>query len=311
MFAKQAIDTVECIIQIFETGRLSRKSYGTVTNISGDKGGLTYGKHQASINSGSLYGMIALYCKKPGAQYANAMLPYLQQLLRADAALATNTQFRSLLKSAGDDPIMQEAQDEYFVQRFMQPAIAFCNTRGYTSPLTLAVVYDSIIHGSFKRVGARVPILPEREWAKRYCEARRNWLASHANPVLRACVYRPNTFLTLIANGKWDLPLPLLVRGITIRATNVDVAPAATTPTDFNNTPTQPVLRERSAGEDVVYLQKLLNYNGYPIAIDGDFGKRTEIAVKAFQSSKGLVSDGVVGRLTWDKLDDVLPDHAA
>jgi hypothetical protein len=36
--------------------------------------------------------------------------------------------------------------------------------------------------------------------------------------------------------------------------------------------------------------------------IDGDFGGGTESAVKAFQRSKGLTSDGIVGAETWKHL---------
>lgn len=67
-------------------------------------------------------------------------------------------------------------------------------------------------------------------------------------------------------------------------------------------TPSLPVLRKGSAGENVTYLQDLLNYFGYKLAVDGIFGIRTEAAVKDFQSGSGLVVDGIVGEKTWDAL---------
>ena len=39
-----------------------------------------------------------------------------------------------------------------------------------------------------------------------------------------------------------------------------------------------------------------------PGKIDGVFGPLTRAAVLAFQKSKGLVQDGIVGRKTWTAL---------
>jgi peptidoglycan hydrolase-like protein with peptidoglycan-binding domain len=49
-------------------------------------------------------------------------------------------------------------------------------------------------------------------------------------------------------------------------------------------------------------LQQLLRARGHSVAVDGDFGPLTEAAVEAFQQSKGLTADGIVGPLTWPKL---------
>ena len=49
-------------------------------------------------------------------------------------------------------------------------------------------------------------------------------------------------------------------------------------------------------------LQQLLRARNHPVAVDGIFGPITESAVKAFQQSKGLAADGIVGPQTWPKL---------
>ena len=46
----------------------------------------------------------------------------------------------------------------------------------------------------------------------------------------------------------------------------------------------------------------ILNKYGYALSIDGVFGKNTRNAVIAFQGSKGLIPDGIVGINTWRKL---------
>ena len=50
-------------------------------------------------------------------------------------------------------------------------------------------------------------------------------------------------------------------------------------------------------------LQKYLNEIGYSCGkVDGEFGSKTESAVKKYQQSKKLTSDGIVGMNTWKKL---------
>lgn len=52
-----------------------------------------------------------------------------------------------------------------------------------------------------------------------------------------------------------------------------------------------------SKGESVKLLQRHLN-----VTADGDFGPKTEAAVKEFQKKKGLEADGIVGEKTWKAL---------
>ena len=49
-------------------------------------------------------------------------------------------------------------------------------------------------------------------------------------------------------------------------------------------------------------LQKLLNRTGFRLVPDGNFGPRTESAVKEFQRLYRLRTDGVVGEKTWPRL---------
>ena len=68
------------------------------------------------------------------------------------------------------------------------------------------------------------------------------------------------------------------------------------------------VLRRGASGRAVrelqyyLYLMHTYNPSLPSVNIDGNFGAATEAAVRAFQRSAGLTSDGVVGRATWENL---------
>lgn len=59
------------------------------------------------------------------------------------------------------------------------------------------------------------------------------------------------------------------------------------------------MIRRGNSGNDVKILQQNLAILSYIVNVDGKFGGETESAVKAFQRSRGLKADGVVGEKTW------------
>lgn len=70
-------------------------------------------------------------------------------------------------------------------------------------------------------------------------------------------------------------------------------------------------LQRGSRGEKVSQMQDQLNRisNNYPLipklAVDGDFGTKTEEAVKTFQTTFGLPPTGIVDFPTWYKISDI------
>ncbi|MEA2857816.1 MAG: hypothetical protein QOH98_2137, partial [Methylobacteriaceae bacterium] len=63
-----------------------------------------------------------------------------------------------------------------------------------------------------------------------------------------------------------------------------------------------PVVKSGDKDHPIKTLQHLLRARGHTVTADGVFGSNTEAAVKAFQTSKGLVVDGKVGPQTWKAL---------
>jgi hypothetical protein len=65
------------------------------------------------------------------------------------------------------------------------------------------------------------------------------------------------------------------------------------------------VLKLGSKGPGVVTLQEFLK-----ITTDGDFGPKTQSAVKSWQKAHGLLADGIVGRNTWAAMGILNTDNA-
>ena len=65
----------------------------------------------------------------------------------------------------------------------------------------------------------------------------------------------------------------------------------------------EPTLRRGSRGEAVARLQAALTAAGFDTGgADGVFGAGSEAAVRAFQTARGLTSDGIAGAATWQAL---------
>ena len=69
------------------------------------------------------------------------------------------------------------------------------------------------------------------------------------------------------------------------------------------NSASNPVLQLGAKGSAVKTLQQLLNKAGVQCATDGDFGPKTEAAVKQFQKKVGLQETGIVNHKTWSRIN--------
>lgn len=203
------------IVHVFETS----KPLGDYTSVAvlSDGAGISYGVNQFTHKSGSLAAVLDRFAK-----YAGAVDPVLAEAItdfrsgRNIEARSANLAIKKALKAAGSDLRMQRAQREIAFEKYMKPAITACEGSGFTHPLSLAVIYDSINQGSYPRCRDRVNASPsdEKAWIKEYCYERLAFLANSKKPVVRSTVYRPRFFLTEIGKGNWNLDLPMTVQGV-------------------------------------------------------------------------------------------------
>ncbi len=64
-----------------------------------------------------------------------------------------------------------------------------------------------------------------------------------------------------------------------------------------------PLIKFGASGKITALVQERLNKLGFDCGtVDGVFGEKTRAAVMAFQASRGLSSDGILGQNTWRKL---------
>lgn len=291
--------TAEAIVNIFETSQVLG-NYSLVTIIAGDTGHLTYGRSQTTLGSGNLNDLLQRYCANPGARFSSRLKPSLKRFVDCDISLDSDLRVHNLLRASADDPVMRETQDTFFDDFYWKPAVRAAERFKISSPLGIAVVYDSFIHGSWKamhtRTTARVGSCAEageEKWITEYVATRWNWLATHSRADLRATVYRMDAFQRLIDQGYWGLNLPLVVRGREISA-----ATLATTPPGCYDGP-QPGSRVLSLqspmlrGMDVRLIQLGLSDAGIDIKADGVFGQTSARLLKKYQVSQGLAGTGV------------------
>lgn len=222
------------IVGVFETGTVGG-DYGKVTLIPGDKGGLTFGKHQTTIHTDNLYRLLQLYFKTIDTTVApefdvmvdrnklfesmprfRKRMDYLEQ----SADLYADDELMQALRNVGrNDPFMRKAQDLFFSAVYWDASEKRCAEVGLTLPLSKCVCYDSTVHGGWdivcRRVQPPVPkdvvpgnnLLPdtaagmlrsaECSWVQAYLTARMQWLSGHSNTVLHRTVYRVHALMAL------------------------------------------------------------------------------------------------------------------
>lgn len=219
-FTERSKTIALAIVKIFETSKPFGR-YDAVAVLN-DGAGISYGTSQFTHRSGSLAKVITRYLKLGGSVGADEMAEHLPQLKSGAniSALSKNAELKKALKEAGNTPEMQQAQREIAFENYLKPALEACEGSDFDLPLSLAVIYDSLNHGSYAKIRDKVKLtLPpsikpdeyEKEWITQYTQKRDKWLESV--PRLAATDYRTDFFLAQIARNNWQLKLPMTVHG--------------------------------------------------------------------------------------------------
>lgn len=222
------------IVNIFETSRPFGE-YAALAVLN-DGAGISYGISQFTHRSGSLYAVVRHYLENSGRVGRTILIDNLTLLrspsVNAILTAAANSRLKNALRAAAVTREMRASQHAVAFQRYLRPAIEVCGGSGFVQPLSLAVVYDSINHGSWEMVRNRVRLdrrrVPaesfEKRWITEYVKKRHEWL--RGVPRLKVTSYRTAFFLAQIIAGNWRLDLPVTVHGFSLSMNNF---PPATT----------------------------------------------------------------------------------
>jgi len=224
------------ITSVFESGRPEGNpaAYQTV-----DAGIISYGKHQATLQSGTLAAVLDEYLRRSQSDTARALeAEYAARIRNRDASLRNDGRLKALLLQAAQEQAMVQAQDEVFARNFYQPAVEHARRRGLRSPLGLANVYDTRIQGGLSIVAEATEsrlggsgvgkvglngVIDEEMWIRTFLDEREarlhrladraeaNGQAAQAN-ALRISTFRCTELRKLVDAGNWGLEGTFSVR---------------------------------------------------------------------------------------------------
>ncbi|MCP4356859.1 MAG: cellulase family glycosylhydrolase [Chloroflexi bacterium] len=228
-------DTIWAITSIFESGSPEGNPSAYQTY---DAGVISYGKHQATLASGTLNRVAQAYFQRSQSDTAKALQKeYGARITQMDQSLRNDGRIKQLLLQAANEAAMAEAQDAVFEQSFYQPAIAAAREYNVVSPLGLAALYDTQIQGGLyiilsrvtERLGGKIGQnnITETAWLATYLDLREDRLNRLADQfqakgdnntanALRVSTYRVQEHRKLLQAGNLTLAGTLNVRGRTV-----------------------------------------------------------------------------------------------
>lgn len=216
------------ITSVFESGAAGASAINDY-----DDGIVSYGYHQATLQSGALQAVLERYIDY-GGEFASDLAPFMSRVRSKDASLRRDKGFKGLLRTAGGDDAMIAAQHDSFGDNYFVPAKRAADANGVSSPLGIAILYDTQIQGGIgtvlkrtvKKLGGRVGEkgITEAQFLSEFNARRKARLLALAayqerngrganGRALRASATRCDDLQALVDSGNLDLAGKFAIRG--------------------------------------------------------------------------------------------------
>lgn len=222
------------ITSVFESGRPHGRADAYQ---NADAGIVSYGKHQATLQSGNLERVLNRYFQRSSSPASQALQQeYAARVKKKDESLRHDARFKELLLAAASEKAMRQAQDAHFEQNFYQPATARARELGVKTPLGLACLYDARVQGGqgglnrilelvAQKLGSPGPSdsVDEPTWIRTFLDEREAWLRRLADnkeqegksqdaSFLRTSTFRVTELRQLLNSGNLKLAGEFTVR---------------------------------------------------------------------------------------------------
>jgi hypothetical protein len=232
--------TVWAITSVFESGRPQGRA-DAFQNLDG--GIISYGKHQATLQSGNLGRVLDGYFRRSSSPVSQILQQeYAQRVQRKEEGLRHDARLKELLLQAAREAAMEQAQDEVFEERFYRPAVDRARQLAVRTPLGLACLYDTLIQGGLATIAPAVSQslgvsaigqtgptgqIDEATWLRAFLNEREAWLHRVADrkeaenkpkeaKMLRNSTIRVVELRRILDSGNLDLASDFTVRGVPI-----------------------------------------------------------------------------------------------
>ena len=162
------------------TGQFEGSSFSALQ--TKDAGIVSYGRHQATLASGSLEEVLRRYTSNSQNELALGLKSYLPRVDAQDQTLRDDQPFLKLLRLAGTDPEMQQAQTETFADLYWKPALQTAEKLGIESSLGKAILFDTQVQGGINSISKQLVGEPEfkttdeKARLTRFLELRKSYL---------------------------------------------------------------------------------------------------------------------------------------